>query len=107
MEYVDFEADTSDENANLNFLSDDENRSFTDDSSMVGGQEPSFYRKFFNQTRDPAEAVFDDDRLLLSTRNFQSEMFSIEEKDDLEFDELEGSGKCPEQFLKKPFILSR
>ena len=74
---------------------------------MVGGQEPSFYRKNFNQTRDPAEAVFDDDGLLLNTRDFQPEMFSIEERDDIEFDELEGSGKRAEQFLKKPFILSR
>ena len=73
---------------------------------MVGGQEPSFYGKIFNQTRDPAETVFDDDGLLLNTRDFQPEMFSIEERDDIEFDELEGSGKCAEQFLKKPFILS-
>ena len=46
MEYIDFEASVSDEDANLNFSSDDEkedNRSFIADSSEVGGQEPSFY----------------------------------------------------------------
>ena len=39
-EYVDFEASVSDEDANLNFSSDDEkvnyNRSFIDDSSGIG-----------------------------------------------------------------------
>ena len=49
---------------------DDDNRSFTNDSSEVGGQELSFYRKFFNQTWDPAEAVFDHDGLHLNTRDF-------------------------------------
>ena len=52
MEYIDFEASVSDKDANLNFSSDDEkeddNRSFIADSSEVGGQEPSFYWKFFN-----------------------------------------------------------
>ena len=47
MEYIDFEASVSDEDANLNFSSDDEkeddSRSFIADSSKVGGQEPSFY----------------------------------------------------------------
>ena len=40
MEYIDFEASVSDEDANLNFSSDDEkvnyNRSFIDDSSRIG-----------------------------------------------------------------------
>ena len=67
MEYIDFEPNISDENANSNFVF----RSFIDDSSEIGGQEPSFYRKFFNQTRDPAEAVFDDDGLHLNTRDFK------------------------------------
>ena len=47
MEYIDFEASVSDEDANLNFSSDyekeDDSRSFIADSSEVGGQEPSFY----------------------------------------------------------------
>ena len=67
MEYIDFEPNISDENANLNFVF----RSFIDDSSEIGGQEPSFYRKFFSQTREPAEAVFDDDGLHLNTRDFK------------------------------------
>ena len=79
MEYIDFEASVSDEDANLNFSSDDEkeddSRSFIADSREVGGQEPSFYWKFFNQTRDPAEAVFDEERSHLDTRDLQPEMF--------------------------------
>ena len=86
MEYIDFEASVSDEDANLNFSSDEEkdndNRSFIDDSSQVDGQEPSFYRKFLNQTRYSAEAVFDDDDgSHLKTRDQQPEMFSIEERE--------------------------
>ena len=94
----------SNKDANINFScgdeKDDDNRSFIDQSSKVGHQESSFYRKFFNETRDPAEAVFDDDRSHLNTRDLQSEMFSIEERDDVEFDEFEGSGQCVEKFRK-------
>ena len=47
MEYIDFEASVSDEDANLNFSGDEEkdndNRPFIDDSKEVDGQEPSFY----------------------------------------------------------------
>ena len=104
MEYIDFEASVSDEDANLNFSGDEEkdndNRPFIDDSKEVDGQEPSFYWKFFNQTRDSAEAVFDDDRSHLDARDLQPEMFSVEERKDVEFDESEGSGKCAEQFKK-------
>ena len=85
----------SDEDTNLNFSSDDEkdddNRSFIDGSSKVGDQEPRFYRKFFNQTRDPAEAVFDDDGSHLDTRDLLHKMFSIEKRDDVEIEE---SSKC-------------
>ena len=102
MEYIDFEASVSDKDANLNFLSDEEkdndNRSFVDDNSEVDGQEPSFYINFFNQTRDPAEPVFDDDGLHLGTRDLQPEMFSIDKREDVEFDEFEASGKHAEQF---------
>ena len=84
MEYIDFEASVSDEDANLKFSSDDEKnndkRSFIDGSSEVGDQEPNFFGKFFNQTRDPAEAVFDEDESHLDTRDLQPEMFSIEER---------------------------
>ena len=51
-----------------------------DGSSEVGDQEPNFFRKFSNQTRDPAEAVFDEDESHLDTRDLQPEMFSIEER---------------------------
>ena len=107
IEYIDFEASVSNEDANLNFSSDGEkdndNRSFIDDSSEVGDEEPSFYRIFFNQTKDPAEAVLDDGGLHLDTRDLLPEMFSIEERNNVEFDEFEGNGKCLEQ-LKKSLL---
>ena len=93
--FIAIDINISDENTNLNFSSDDEkdddNRSFIDGSSKVGDQEPSFYRKFFNQTRDPAEAVLDDDGSHLDTRDLQHKIFSLEERNDVEIEE---SSKC-------------
>ena len=56
----------------------------------------SFYRNFFDQIGGPAEAVFYYDGLHLNTRDSQSEMFSIIERDDIEFNEFEGSGRYAE-----------
>ena len=36
----------------------------------------------------------------ISTPEICPEMFSIKERDDVEFDEFEGSGKCVEKFRK-------
>ena len=36
----------------------------------------------------------------LNTRDFQPKIFSIEERDDVEFDEFEGTGKYAEHFLR-------
>ena len=102
MEYIDFEAEVSNEDEILSFSgseNDEDNRPFTDDGE-VENQEPSFYRKFFNRTRDPAEAVYDDDKSHLDTRDLQPEMFLKEDRANVEFDELKYSGKCAEQFKK-------
>ena len=105
MEYIDFEAEVSNEYEILSFSSDEnDERSFTDDGE-VKNQEPNFYRKCFNQTRDPAEAVYDDDKSHLHIRDLQPKMLFIEDRGSVEFDEFEESGKGAEQF-KKAYCLS-
>ena len=107
MEYIDFEAkEILKEEEIISFSgeeNDEDNISFIEDGK-VENQEPSFYRKFFNQTRDPAETVYDDDKSHLDTRDLQPEMFFIEDRGSIEFDEFEDSSKCAEQF-KKAFSL--
>lgn len=39
-----------------------------------------------------------NDKSHLDTRDLQSEMFFIEERNNVEFDEFAGSGKCSELF---------
>lgn len=103
MEYIDFEAEEILKEEEIISFSgeenDEDNISFIEDGK-VENQEPSFYRKFFNQTRDPAETVYDDDKSHLDTRDLQPEMFFTEDRGSVEFDEFEDSGKCAEQFKK-------
>ena len=99
---MDFEAEVSNEDEILSFSgdeNDEDNRSFIDDGE-IENQEPSFYRKFFYRARDPAEAVYDDDKSHLDTRDLQPEMFLEKDRANVEFDELKDSGKCAEQFKK-------
>ena len=83
MDYVNFEAEDFNEESELNFSSDenDDDRSFIN-SRKKKPQPPSFYR-FFNQTRDPAEVMNDNDRSHLDTRDIQPEMFLIDDRDDV------------------------
>ena len=76
---------------------DEDNRSFIN-GGEVENQGPSFNRKFFNQTRDPAETVCNDDKSHLNTRDLQPEMFFIGDRGSVEFDEFQDSSNCSEQF---------
>ena len=90
MEYIDFEAEVSNEDQVLSFSSDEideDSRSFVDDGD-VENQGLSFSRKLINQTRDPTETVFDGDKSNLDTRDLQPELFIIEDRGDVEFDAL-------------------
>ena len=100
MDYINFKAEDFNEESKLNFSSkeNDDDRSFINDNEEET-QPPSFYR-FFYQTRDPAEAVNDDDRSHLDTRDLQPEMFLIDHRDDVEFHEFGETGKCSELFKK-------
>ena len=62
MDYINFEAEVEGENISTDeklTFSDNENN-FIDDSNEECNKPPSFYR-FVNQTRDPVEAVNNDD----------------------------------------------
>ena len=100
MDYINFEAKDFNEESKLNFSSkeNDDDRSFINDNEEET-QPASFYR-FFCQTRDPAEAVNDDDRSHLDTRDLQPEMFLIDHRDDVEFHAFGEIGKCSELFKK-------
>ena len=100
MDYINFETKDFNEQSELNFSNDenDDDRSFINYSAEET-QPPSFYR-FFNQARDPAKAVIDHDRSHLDTRDLQPEMFLIDDRDDVEFDEFGETRKCSELFKK-------
>ena len=71
MDYINFEAEDFNGESELNFSSDenDDDKSFINDNKEET-HPPSFYR-FFNQ------AVNDDDRSHLDTRDLQPEMFYV------------------------------
>ena len=98
--YLNFEAEAFNEEEELNF-SDNEN---DDDRSFINHNEqedqPASFYRFVNQTRDPAEAVNADDGSHLDTRDLQPEMFIIDIRDEVEFDEFKEVSKCSELSLK-------
>ena len=109
MEHIDFEAEASNEDQMLSFSSDEndeDNRSFIDNGE-VENQMPRFYRKFVNQTRDPAGTVFDDDQSHLYTRDLQLELFIIEDRGGVELDRSDDSDKRAEKFEKSLLSFDR
>ena len=100
MEYINFEAEDKNaiDNEKLVF-SDHGGENFIDDSSQEDNQFPSFYR-FVNQTRDPAEAVNNDDESHLDRRDLQPKMFYCVNREHVEFEEFDDYQKCAEKFLK-------
>ena len=101
MGYINFEVEVEDGNVSSDeelTFSDNENN-FIDDSNEECNQPPSFYR-FFNQTRDPVEAVNDDDGSQFDRRDLQPEMFFSIDTEHVEFEEFDDTKKCAEKILK-------
>ena len=99
MEQINFEVDA--ENVTQN--SDEEFSLSAGEDNFIDGSakedSPSFYR-FPDQTHDLAEALDDDDRSHLDTRDLQPEMFLTVGREYDEFDDFDEAGKCAEKFLK-------
>ena len=100
MEYINFEAEVDDEEELV--FSDQKNENFIDDSNCNNIQSLSFYR-FFNQSRDPAKAVEDDDGSRLDRRDLQPEMFHTIKREQVEFDDFDDNQECANRFKKSLF----
>ena len=72
MDYIDFEAiveNTNDSDEEIVFSKNLNDNTFIDDTNQKEEEDsPSFYR-FVNQTRDPGEALNDDDKSKLDVRD--------------------------------------
>ena len=102
MEYINFEAEVEAENVEDEeelVFSDQENENFIDDSNCNNIQSPSFY-KFVNQSRDPVEAVEDDDGSRLDRHDLEPEMFHTIKKEQVEFDDFDDNQECANRFKK-------
>ena len=109
MEFIDFEAteEFNQQNKDLIF-SDDENNdgkvagNFMDDAKEFDNSEPSFYRKFDNQVKDPRVDIYEesDDEDFSDTRDMQPELYAIEDREKVIFDEFSGYEKSVEKFKK-------
>ena len=100
MEYISFETEVEAENVEDKkefVFSDQENENFIDDSNCVNIQSPSFY-KFVNQSRDPIEAVEDDDRSRLDRHDLKSDMFHAIKREQVEFDDFDNIQECANGF---------
>ena len=93
MEQINFEVDaeneTQDSDQEFSLSAGEDN--FIDDSAQEDS--PSFYR-FPDQIHDLAEALDDDDRSHLDTRDLQPEMFLTVGREYDEFDDSDEAGKC-------------
>ena len=113
MDFIDFKAmDTEQQNEQLNFSGDENNDSgkadgnfveevdsnFIDDTEQES--DPSFYRKFMTQTKDPHVAVYEesDDEDFLDKRDTQVELYAVENRDDVIFGEFSSYEKLVIKF---------
>lgn len=100
MEYIYFEADieneivSSDEKFSLSATEDN----FIDDV-LEDQPSPSFDR-FVNQTRDPADALDNDDDSHLDRHDLQPQMFLAMNREFVEFNDFRELYKCAKIFLK-------
>ena len=102
MEYINFEAEVEAENVEDEeelVFSDQENENFIDDSNCNNIQSPSFYR-FVNQSRDPVEAVEDDDGSRLGRHDLKPDMFHAIKREQVEFDDFDDIQECANRFKK-------
>ena len=108
MNFTNFEAMHTDQQSKDLIFSDDENKdsgkvknNFLDDREQKQS-ELSFYIKFFNQTKDPKIAIYEeiDDETFVDTRDLQPEMYAAENRDDVIFDEFTGYEMYVTKFRK-------
>ena len=64
---------------------------FIDDTEQETS-EPSFYRQFVNQTKDPQVSIYkeSDDETFQDTRDLQPELYAIENREKVISDEFAG-----------------
>ena len=108
MDFTNFEAMHTDQQSKDLIFSDDENKdsgkvknNFLDDREQKQS-ELSFYIKFFNQTKDPKIAIYEeiDDETFVDTTDLQPEMYAAENRDDVIFDEFTGYEMYVTKFRK-------
>ena len=109
MEFINFQGSEIDQqNVDL-VVSDDENKdngkvtdNFVDDGEQVNESNLRFYRRFANQTKDPRVAIYEesDDETFLDIRDLQPELYAIEDRERVIFDEFSGYEKSVEKFKK-------
>ena len=102
MEYINFETEVEAENVEDKkelVFSDQENENFIDDSNSINIQSPSFY-KSINQSRDPIEAVEDDDGSRLDRHDLKPDMFHTIKREQVEFDDFDDIQECANRFQK-------
>ena len=115
MEFIDFEASEIDQQNEDLVFSDDENQdngkvtdNFVDDSEQVNESNLSFCRRFANQTKDPRVAIYEEsaDETFLDTRDIQPELYVIEDRERVIFDESSAYEKSVEKFKKSLYSFS-
>ena len=108
MDFTNFEAMHTDQQSKDLIFSDDENKdsgkvknNFLDDREQKQS-ELSFYINFFNQTKDPKIAIYEeiDDETFVDTTDLQPEMYAAENRDDVIFDEFTGYEMYVTKFRK-------
>ena len=114
MDFIQFEAIDESQQNEINFSdNDDDGKTEQDEDFIDDTEQPmedlSFYRtfdhenidqynKFPNQTRDPKDAVYEDDGMFFGTEDTQPELFAPENSEHIEFDKFEGFGKSVKRF---------
>lgn len=101
MYFIDFEAtkEIKQLDEKLNFSGDENNNDEVADMFINDNKEIinklSFYRQYANQRRNPEETILDgsDDESFLDVRDFQPELYNIEDRDKVTFDEFCGYDK--------------
>ena len=88
----------------------DELDNFIDDSTQLQ-EDVSFYRqldpndienypKFYGQTRNPIEAIYEDDQPFYGHEDQQSELYAPEDRKDVSFDKFKGFERSIKTFKK-------
>lgn len=101
MYFIDFEAtkEFKQLDEKLNFSGDENNNDEVADMFINDNKEIinklSFYRQYANQRRNPEETILDgsDDESFLDVRDFQPELYNIEDRDKVTFGKLCGYDK--------------